>query len=96
MGPECHLWCSIGHLTVVEGLSCIFGHLILDAKGKGNYPNLMDDEAGLERLSGMTMVTQLFTLRIRTETGSSDFMATLFLFPMASQLLMVRATEDDE
>lgn len=31
----------------------------------------MDDETGLKRLSGMTKVTQLFTLRTRTETRSS-------------------------
>lgn len=49
--------------------------------GKGNYPNLIDDETGLERFSGLPKVTQLFTLSSRAETGSSGFTASLFLLP---------------
>lgn len=48
----------------------IYSHLALDGKGKGNFPNLMDDATGLEGLSGMTEVTQLLPLRAKTETRS--------------------------
>lgn len=48
-------------------------------KGKGSCANLMDDETAVEGLSGLTEVTQLFTLRTRTEAGSSAFAARLRL-----------------
>lgn len=92
MPPQCA--CRVPHSRA--RLSCRLCLLILVEKGKGNDPNLMDDETGLVRLSGMTMVMQLFTLRTRTETGSSDFMAHLFLLPVASQPLMLKGTEVDE
>lgn len=42
------------------GKGChIYSHLAPDGKGKGNFPNLMDDETGLE---GLTEVTQLLPL----------------------------------
>lgn len=56
--PECRHGVHAGSLLVWEGLPCIFYHFILHKKGKRNCPNLMDDETGLERLSGMTKVTQ--------------------------------------
>lgn len=60
-------------------------HWTLDEKGTGDHPKLMDGETDLQRLRGMTMITQLFPLRTRTETESSNFMASLFLLSMASQ-----------